>query len=97
MLQILTFILLVAIGYGFLLSATSHHSVWIPVGIYVVTMVILILCNHFYVGYTGGSDAAGNGMERGFLAMFYHACMILASIAFLVSLLLWFFKYRHVT
>ena len=80
--------------YGVGLFAVSRYSIWLSIGIYVATMAILFLCSHYSVGYVGGSDAAGNGMEHGFLMIFYYASMIMASIAFLVSLVLWFYKYR---
>ena len=93
--KLLIYLSLAGTVFGFVLSATARHSVWISIGIYAVVMLILFLCSHFRVGYVGGSDAMGNGMEAGFLLLFYYASMIAASIAFLVSLALWYFKYRH--
>ena len=94
MLGIFIFILLAAIIFGVVLFATLCYSIWIPVGIYVITMIVLFLCIRYSVGYVGGSDAMGNGMEKGFLMMFYSISMILASITFFVLLLIWYFKYR---
>ena len=93
-LQFFIFMLLAATLLGVVLFKTSRHSVWFSVGIYVVVMTALLLCNCYSVGYVGGSDPAGNGMEAGFLSAIYFASMILVSIAFLVALALWFFKHR---
>jgi len=95
LIKIFIYLSLAGTVFGFVLSATARHSVWISIGIYAIVMLILFLCSHFMLGYKGGSDAMGNGMEAGFLKMIYYASMIAASIAFLVSLALWYFKYRH--
>jgi len=95
MTKILVFILIASTVFGIVLSILSHISIWFSVGLYAVAMLILYLCLVFSVGYVGGSDAMGNAMEQGFLNMFYVLSMILVSIGFIVSLAMWFFKFRH--
>ena len=95
MTKILVFILIACTGFGFVLSALSRISIWFSVGLYVVAMLVLYLCMRYSVGYVGGSDAMGNGMERGFLNMFYVLSMILTSIGFIVTLVMWFLKFRQ--
>ena len=92
MLGLLVFILIGAILFGVVLFVASYYSIWLSIGIYAVVMILLFLCNRYLVGYAGGSDPAGNGMERGFLGMFYYASMIMATIVLLVNLVLWFYR-----
>jgi|GEM_PF-2592968 len=95
MTKILILIACAGVGFGFVLSALSRISIWFSVGLYAVAMFVLFLCIKYSVGYVGGNDAAGNGMERGFLNMFYVLSMTIASVGFIVSLVMWFSKYRH--
>lgn len=66
-------------------------SIWYAVTLYAVTIIALILCKYFSVGYAGGNDAAGNGMEKGFLSIFYYALMTLTSVVF-IACILWRFS-----
>ena len=88
LLLLLFFMLLAATLLGVVLFKTLRHSVWLSVGIYIVAMIALLLCDY---------GSIGDSIERGILSVIYSAFMILVSIAFLVALALWFFKHRQGT
>lgn len=52
--------------------------------VFLAVQVILLVMEFFEVGYVGGGDAMGNGMERGFLHIAYIGVQILLAIALLV-------------
>lgn len=93
MIEALLTILLFAAIYGILLFLIAPKSIWLVVGIYIISMVILYLGKRNLWGYVGRGDAMGNAMQMGFVDFFWMVGMVLASVAFVACMGWWLYRY----
>jgi hypothetical protein len=70
-------------AFGFYIGTKQKQSISVYYILLTIQAIVLIM-ELFQVGYSGGSDAMGNGMERGFLQLGYICVQILLAITLLV-------------
>lgn len=80
----LIFLAICFAAYGVVLNLLMRRSIGGGVALWGAVTAVLLLCMHNRVGYVGGSDAMGNGMEAGFLQLFYLILLVITTIISLI-------------
>ena len=87
-LRIFPFVNILLYVIAFAVAYNRGHNITAYV-ILVVIQLVLFVMQTKKVGFTGGGDAAGNGMAMGFLYLIYQGLQI---IAFIILLTVFFRK-----
>ncbi len=72
---------IVAFGLGY--YRNQNLTIYV---VFLVIQIIIWFMDVKKVGYTGGGDAAGNGMEAGFLGLMYFGLQMVVMIVLIVTL-----------
>jgi hypothetical protein len=87
-LRVFPFVNILLYVIAFAVAYNRAHNFTAYIVLLIIQLVVFVM-QAKKVGYTGGGDAAGNGMEAGFLYLIYEGVQI---IVFIILLIVFFRK-----